>query len=145
MAHKKGAGSSKNGRESHSKRLGVKIFGGQLAVAGNIIVRQRGTKHHPDVNVGIGKDHTLFALIDGKVVFRKKANNKSFVSVIPVEAAPVAEQPKAKVAEKKSTSAETKAAAVAEEPKAEKKEKAEAPKKAEADEQVESGEETAAE
>src|SRR5690606_31148274 len=145
MAHKKGAGSSKNGRESHSKRLGVKIFGGQEAVAGNIIVRQRGTKHHPDVNVGIGKDHTLFALIDGKVVFRKKANNKSFVSVIPVEAAPVAEQPKAKVAEKKSTSAETKAAAIAEEPKAEKKEKAEAPKKAKADEQVESGEETAAE
>src|SRR5690606_3997693 len=85
MAHKKGAGSSKNGRESHSKRLGVKIFGGQQAVAGNIIVRQRGTKHHPDLNVGIGKDHTLFALIDGKVVFRKKANNKSFVSVIPVE------------------------------------------------------------
>ncbi|MFC3196951.1 50S ribosomal protein L27 [Parapedobacter deserti] len=84
MAHKKGAGSSKNGRESHSKRLGVKIFGGQHAIAGNIIVRQRGTKHHPDVNVGIGKDHTLFALVDGKVVFRKKANNKSFVSVLPV-------------------------------------------------------------
>ncbi|GGC21320.1 hypothetical protein GCM10011386_11610 [Parapedobacter defluvii] len=134
MAHKKGAGSSKNGRESHSKRLGVKIFGGQHAVAGNIIVRQRGTKHHPDVNVGIGKDHTLFALIDGKVVFRKKANNRSFVSVIPVEDAPVAEQPKAKVAEKKSKPAETKAAAaVAEEPKAEKKEKAQAPQTAKAD------------
>ncbi len=96
MAHKKGAGSSKNGRESHSKRLGVKIFGGQEAVAGNIIVRQRGTKHHPDVNVGIGKDHTLFALIDGKVVFRKKANNKSYVSVLPAAPAPVAEAPKAK-------------------------------------------------
>src|SRR5690606_18220163 len=96
MAHKKGAGSSKNGRESHSKRLGVKIFGGQEAIAGNIIVRQRGTRHHPDVNVGIGRDHTLFALIDGKVAFRKKANNKSYVSVLPVETAPVAEAPKAK-------------------------------------------------
>lgn len=72
MAHKKGVGSSKNGRESHSKRLGVKIFGGQRADAGNIIIRQRGTKHHPGDNVGIGKDHTLFALIDGTVVFRKK-------------------------------------------------------------------------
>jgi large subunit ribosomal protein L27 len=85
MAHKKGAGSSKNGRESHSKRLGVKIFGGQEAIAGNIIVRQRGTQHNPDLNVGIGRDHTLFALVDGKVVFRKKANNKSYVSVIPAE------------------------------------------------------------
>ena len=84
MAHKKGAGSSKNGRESHSKRLGIKIFGGQAAIAGNIIVRQRGTQHHPDLNVGIGRDHTLFALVDGKVVFRKKANNKSYVSVVPV-------------------------------------------------------------
>lgn len=82
MAHKKGAGSSKNGRESHSKRLGVKIFGGQKAVAGNIIVRQRGTVHNPDVNVGIGKDHTLFALTDGIVQFKKKRNNKSYVSVI---------------------------------------------------------------
>jgi large subunit ribosomal protein L27 len=81
MAHKKGVGSSKNGRESESKRLGVKIFGGQTAIAGNIIVRQRGTKHHPGVNVGIGKDHTLFALTDGKVVFTKKRDNKSFVSV----------------------------------------------------------------
>ncbi|MBP3942754.1 50S ribosomal protein L27 [Sphingobacteriaceae bacterium WQ 2009] len=87
MAHKKGAGSSKNGRESHSKRLGIKIFGGQAAIAGNIIVRQRGTVHNPDLNVGIGKDHTLFALVDGKVVFRKKANNKSYVSVIPAEQA----------------------------------------------------------
>ncbi|MBM77529.1 MAG: 50S ribosomal protein L27 [Crocinitomicaceae bacterium] len=85
MAHKKGAGSSKNGRESESKRLGVKIFGGQLAIAGNIIVRQRGTKHYPGENVGMGKDHTLFALKNGTVEFRKKANNKSFVSVSPFE------------------------------------------------------------
>ena len=87
MAHKKGAGSSRNGRESESKRLGVKIFGGQLAIAGNIIVRQRGTKHHPDKNVGIGKDHTLFALVDGTVQFSKKKNNRSFVSVVPAEVA----------------------------------------------------------
>lgn len=85
MAHKKGVGSSKNGRESESKRLGVKIFGGQVAVAGNIIVRQRGTQHHPGLNVGLGKDHTLFALKDGIVEFRKKKNNRSFVSVIPFE------------------------------------------------------------
>ncbi|TNF28338.1 MAG: 50S ribosomal protein L27 [Bacteroidetes bacterium] len=83
MAHKKGAGSSKNGRESESKRLGVKIFGGQNAVAGNIIVRQRGTQHHPGENVGIGKDHTLFALSDGVVEFRKRKDNRSFVSVVP--------------------------------------------------------------
>lgn len=83
MAHKKGVGSSKNGRESESKRLGVKIFGGQVAKAGNILVRQRGTVHHPGVNVGIGKDHTLFALIDGVVVFRKKQDNRSYVSVEP--------------------------------------------------------------
>ena len=81
MAHKKGVGSSKNGRESESKRLGVKIWGGQFAKAGNILVRQRGTVHNPGENVGFGKDHTLFALIDGTVVFRKKRNNKSFVSV----------------------------------------------------------------
>ena len=81
MAHKKGVGSSKNGRESESKRLGVKIWGGQFAKVGNILVRQRGTVHNPGENVGIGKDHTLFALIDGTVVFRKKRNNKSFVSV----------------------------------------------------------------
>ncbi len=86
MAHKKGAGSSRNGRESESKRLGVKIYGGQAAIAGNIIVRQRGTKHHPGNNVGIGKDHTLFALIDGTVAFRKGRKNRSFVSVDPVEA-----------------------------------------------------------
>ena len=85
MAHKKGAGSSKNGRESHSKRLGIKIFGGQQAIAGSIIVRQRGTQHNPDANVGIGKDHTLYALVDGTVVFRKKANNKSYVSVVAAE------------------------------------------------------------
>ena len=83
MAHKKGVGSSKNGRESESKRLGVKIYGGQAAVAGNIIVRQRGTQHHPGLNVGMGKDHTLFALIDGTVEFRKKRDNKSYVSVNP--------------------------------------------------------------
>lgn len=82
MAHKKGAGSSKNGRESHSKRLGIKIFGGQPAIAGNIIVRQRGTKHHPGTNVGIGKDHTLFALTDGLVTFRKGRKDRSYVSVL---------------------------------------------------------------
>ena len=83
MAHTKGVGRSKNGRESHSKSFGVKIFGGQEAIAGNIIVRQRGTKHHPGKNVGIGKDHTLFALVDGKVVFTKKTNNRNYVSVEP--------------------------------------------------------------
>ncbi len=86
MAHKKGVGSSKNGRESHSKRLGIKIFGGQQAIAGNIIVRQRGTKHHPGENVGIGKDHTLFALVDGTVMFRKKSDNRSYVYVESGEA-----------------------------------------------------------
>ena len=83
MAHKKGAGSSKNGRESHSKRLGVKIYGGQAIIAGNIIVRQRGTVHNPGENVGMGKDNTLFALTEGKVQFIKKRNNRSYVSVIP--------------------------------------------------------------
>lgn len=83
MAHKKGAGSSQNGRESESKRLGVKIFGGQFAKAGNILIRQRGTKHHPGLNVGMGKDHTLFALSDGKVEFHRRRGNKSFISVIP--------------------------------------------------------------
>ena len=85
MAHKKGAGSSNNGRESESKRLGVKIFGGQACVAGNIIIRQRGTKHHPSTNVGMGKDHTLFAKTDGIVTFTKKKDNRSFVSVVPFE------------------------------------------------------------
>ena len=84
MAHKKGVGSSKNGRESESKRLGIKIFGGQIAKAGNIILRQRGTKHHPGENVYIGKDHTVHAKIDGIVNFRKKSNNKSFVFVEPI-------------------------------------------------------------
>ena len=155
MAHKKGAGSSRNGRESESKRLGVKIYGGQAVRAGNIIVRQRGTRHNPDLNVGIGKDHTLYALIDGEVVFRKKRNNKSYVSVMPfaepvdeattkvvaeaevivepevkeeakVEAKPKAEKKEAKPkAEKK----ETKAKAEKKETKAEAKPKAE--KKAE--------------
>jgi len=83
MAHKKGVGSSKNGRESESKRLGVKAFGGETVKAGNIIIRQRGTTHHPGENVGMGKDHTLFALVDGVVVFRKKKNDRSYVSVQP--------------------------------------------------------------
>lgn len=85
MAHKKGVGSSKNGRESESKRLGVKIYGGQFAKAGNIIVRQRGTQHHPGENVGMGKDHTIYALETGTVVFRKKRDNKSYVSVDPIK------------------------------------------------------------
>ena len=84
MAHKKGAGSSRNGRESESKRLGVKIYGGQFAKAGNILIRQRGTKHYPGENVGMGKDHTLFALIDGTVAFKRKRKNRSFVSVEPI-------------------------------------------------------------
>lgn len=83
MAHKKGVGSSRNGRDSESKRLGVKLFGGQTVKAGSIIVRQRGTTHNPGENVGIGRDHTLFALIDGKIVFKKKSDNKSYVSVQP--------------------------------------------------------------
>ena len=82
MAHKKGAGSSRNGRESESKRLGVKKFGGQHVLAGNIIVRQRGTKHHPAHNVGLGKDHTLYALIDGTVVFKRGKQGRSFVAVV---------------------------------------------------------------
>ena len=85
MAHKKGVGSSKNGRESASKRLGVKIWGGQYAKAGNIIVRQRGTQHNPGENIGMGKDHTLFALVDGVVQFKKGRKDRSYVSVIPVE------------------------------------------------------------
>jgi len=85
MAHKKGAGSSNNGRESESKRLGVKLYGGQFAKAGNILIRQRGTNHNPGNNVGMGKDHTLFALIDGTVKFKKGKNDKSFVSIIPLE------------------------------------------------------------
>ena len=124
MAHKKGAGSSRNGRESHSKRLGIKIFGGQEAIAGNILVRQRGTKHHPDKGVGIGKDHTLFALVAGTVVFRKKQDNKSYVSILPASVisevvekavptkkaekaeAPVAEAPVKKAPAKKTAKAD---------------------------------------
>jgi large subunit ribosomal protein L27 len=83
MAHKKGVGSSKNGRDSHSKRLGVKLFGGQSAIAGNIIIRQRGTKHHPGKNVGLGKDFTLFALVDGTVKFRPGRNSRSYVDIVP--------------------------------------------------------------
>jgi len=86
MAHKKGVGSSKNGRESESKRLGVKIYGGQGAIAGNIIVRQRGTRHYPGENVYMGKDHTLHAQVDGIVTFTKKRDNKSYVSIQPIEA-----------------------------------------------------------
>ncbi|MFH0842008.1 MAG: 50S ribosomal protein L27 [Bacteroidota bacterium] len=84
MAHKKGAGSSRNGRDSQSKRLGVKLFGGNVVKAGNIIVRQRGTKHNPGLNVGLGRDHTLYALTDGEVEFSRKKNNKTYVSVKPV-------------------------------------------------------------
>jgi large subunit ribosomal protein L27 len=84
MAHKKGAGSSRNGRDSQSKRLGVKLFGGQVVKAGNIIVRQRGTRHNPGLNVGLGKDHTLFALTDGEVEFKKRKDNRIFVSIKPV-------------------------------------------------------------
>ena len=86
MAHKKGVGSSNNGRESHSKRLGVKLFGGQEVLSGNIIIRQRGTKHHPGANVGIGRDHTIFAMADGVVQFRKGRENRSYVSVVPFAA-----------------------------------------------------------
>ncbi|SFU20767.1 large subunit ribosomal protein L27 [Algoriphagus locisalis] len=86
MAHKKGVGSSRNGRESQSKRLGVKKFGGEVVIAGNIIVRQRGTLHHPGENVGLGKDHTLFATANGVVTFRKKYDGRSYVSVLPAEA-----------------------------------------------------------
>ena len=94
MAHKKGVGSSRNGRDSISKRLGVKIFGGQVAIAGNIIIRQRGTKHHPGKNVGLGRDHTLFALVDGTVTFTKGRDKRSVVNIVPATAtattAPVA-------------------------------------------------------
>jgi large subunit ribosomal protein L27 len=133
MAHKKGVGSSKNGRESESKRLGVKIFGGQAAIAGNIIVRQRGTQHHPGNNVGMGKDHTLYALTDGVVEFRKKKNNRSFVSVVPFseEVMQAAEKAVAKATKKAAPKAEAKVEAPAkEEAPAEeaKAEKTEAPK-----------------
>jgi large subunit ribosomal protein L27 len=93
MAHKKGAGSSKNGRESHSKRLGVKIFGGQPAIAGNILVRQRGTAHNPGVGVGLGKDHTLFALVDGTVHFKKGFKGRSYVEILPMGGVAVVDAP----------------------------------------------------
>jgi large subunit ribosomal protein L27 len=139
MAHKKGAGSSRNGRESHSKRLGIKIFGGQEAIAGNIIVRQRGTKHHPDKGVGIGKDHTLFALVPGIVTFKKKQDNKSYVSILPVAVEDAAPQkavakaaPKAEAAPVATEEKEVKAPAAkkAAAPKVAKTEKAPAAKKA---------------
>ena len=104
MAHKKGAGSSRNGRDSESKRLGVKIYGGQAAIAGNIIVRQRGTVHHPGANMGIGRDHTLFALIDGTVFFQKKRDNRSNVSILPDAVAVV--EPEVVVAKTKKVKAE---------------------------------------
>jgi large subunit ribosomal protein L27 len=85
MAHKKGVGSSKNGRESHGQRLGVKIFGGQTAKAGNVILRQRGTSYHPGKGVGMGKDHTIFALVDGEVIFTTKRQDRRYVAVIPAE------------------------------------------------------------
>ncbi|MDA0315762.1 MAG: 50S ribosomal protein L27 [Bacteroidetes bacterium] len=85
MAHKKGVGSSRNGRDSHSKRLGVKKFGGEVVIAGNILVRQRGTKHHPGLNVGVGKDHTLFALSNGVVAFKKRFDGRSYVSIVPAQ------------------------------------------------------------
>jgi len=125
MAHKKGVGSSKNGRESESKRLGVKIYGGQFAKAGNILVRQRGTQHYPGENVGMGKDHTLFSLIDGTVVFKRKRKDRSFVSVEPlaevetaVAEAPAPKAPKAEKPKEEAPKAEKKAeAAKAEAPK----------------------------
>ena len=139
MAHKKGAGSSRNGRESHSKRLGIKIFGGQPAIAGNIIVRQRGTKHNPGLNVGIGRDHTLFALTEGVVTFKKKDDNRSYVSVLPFAVEPVAEvaapAPKAK-AEPKVVAAPVAEAPAAEEA-APKKKAAPKAKKADAAEETE--------
>lgn len=111
MAHKKGAGSSKNGRESHSKRLGVKLFGGQAVIAGNIIVRQRGTAHNPGENVGLGKDHTLFALADGVIAFKKGFKGRSFVHVLPaVAAAPAAAAPVEKKAPAKKAAAPVEAA-----------------------------------
>ena len=107
MAHKKGVGSSKNGRESESKRLGVKLFGGEIAKAGNIIIRQRGTAHHPGENVGIGKDHTIYALIDGEVVFRKTKNNRSYISIKSLEKEPVLKIAKETIAETPSVIAES--------------------------------------
>ena len=112
MAHKKGAGSSKNGRESHSKRLGVKLFGGQAIIAGNIIVRQRGTAHNPGLNVGIGKDHTLFALADGVVKFKKGFKGRSFVHVLPISADAAPADAPAKAPAKKAAPAPVAEAAI---------------------------------
>jgi large subunit ribosomal protein L27 len=114
MAHKKGAGSSKNGRESHSKRLGVKLFGGQAVIAGNIIVRQRGTAHNPGENVGLGKDHTLFALADGVVAFKKGFKGRSFVHVLPAVASAAPDAPVAKKAPAKKAAPAVEAAPAAE-------------------------------
>lgn len=105
MAHKKGVGSSKNGRDSHSKRLGVKLFGGQSAIAGNIIIRQRGTKHHPGKNVGLGKDYTLFALVDGTVKFRPGRDSRSYVDIIPAGPSAVSTTAVAPVTDQGRTSA----------------------------------------
>jgi large subunit ribosomal protein L27 len=129
MAHKKGAGSSKNGRESHSKRLGVKLFGGQAVIAGNIIVRQRGTAHNPGENVGLGKDHTLFALADGVVAFKKGFKGRSFVHVLPAVAAAAPAAPVAKKAPAKKAAPAVEAAPVAEVEAAPKAKKAPAKKK----------------
>jgi large subunit ribosomal protein L27 len=112
MAHKKGAGSSKNGRESHSKRLGVKLFGGQAIIAGNIIVRQRGTAHNPGLNVGVGKDHTLFALADGVVKFKKGFKGRSYVHVLPISADATPADAPAKAPAKKAAPAPVAEAAV---------------------------------
>ncbi len=132
MAHKKGVGSTDNGRDSNSKRLGVKLYGGQQAVAGNIIVRQRGTRFHAGDNVGIGKDHTLYALTDGTVRFKKKRLRRTFVSIIP-KMEEVAEKLDSKTAKAKTaTPAKKEEPAKAEAPKAEKT-KAEAPKEKEAE------------
>ena len=124
MAHKKGAGSSKNGRESHSKRLGIKLFGGQQVIAGNIIVRQRGTAHNPGLNVGLGKDHTLFALTDGIIQFKKGFKGRSFVNVVPMDAVltdkPSVAAEKLGKAPKAAPAPVVEAAVVAEEPKAKK-------------------------
>ena len=136
MAHKKAGGSSRNGRDSAGRRLGLKKFGGQTVVGGNIIVRQRGTKHHPDKGVGIGKDHTLFALVPGIVTFRKKQDNKSYVSVLPLtveDAAPVKEAAPKKVAVKAKAAPKAKAETVAKAPAAPKAAKAPAKKAAKAD------------
>ncbi len=116
MAHKKGVGSSKNGRESESKRLGVKIYGGQFAKAGNILVRQRGTTHNPGENVGMGKDHTLFALIDGNVVFKKKMKNRSYISIEPVVEVDVAVAEAPEVKDPKATKKVVEETTVVEEP-----------------------------